>query len=355
MSSTKRPRLGSQRSLALTSQLEARPTQWAGHGVFALADLPAGWMWKDHPVCVPRRAGEEAAGVAERRLPRADDVDELMQELCERALAGDERCGRLLSGDWAMTHMARHLEAQGDGPDEMPQWALDCGTTAAGYNLLAAQLQSNVARHAEGGGFVLNPQVHAHAPGACSAPAPARDAHAHAHARAHAHAHAPNAHAHAHAHAHAVPCTLAAPARQPRLRQRGQHRARMGAPSCGRGRGGGRGVPVRAGPLRGARTAADQCGRGAELLLCLSRHRTCAPRRNLRRRTAHPPRARHPRADIGDELASASERAERQALLLRRWGFHCRCELCVAQAGEDGSGGKSEGSLSQEPQKINSD
>ena len=44
------------------------------------------------------------------------------------------------------------------------------------------------------------------------------------------------------------------------------------------------------------------------------------------------------------------ERAERQALLLRRWGFHCRCELCVAQAGEDGSGGKSEGSLSQEPQ-----
>ena len=62
-----------------------------------------------------------------------------------------------------------------------------------------------------------------------------------------------------------------------------------------------------------------------------------------------------PRADIGDELASASERAERQALLLRRWGFHCRCELCVAQAGEDGSGGKSEGSLSQEPQKSNSD
>ena len=165
--STKRPRLGSQRSLALTSQLEARPTQWAGHGVFALADLPAGWMWKDHPVCVPRRAGEEAAGVAERRLPRADDVDELMQELCERALAGDERCGRLLSGDWAMTHMPRHLEAQGDGPDEMPQWALDCGTTAAGYNLLAAQLQSNVARHAEGGGFVLNPQV-APAPAACT-------------------------------------------------------------------------------------------------------------------------------------------------------------------------------------------
>ena len=46
-------------------------------------------------------------------------------------------------------------------------------------------------------------------------------------------------------------------------------------------------------------------------------------------------------------------RKERQALLLRRWGFHCRCELCVAQAGEDGSGGKSEGSLSQEPQKNN--
>ena len=65
-----------------------------------------------------------------------------------------------------------------------------------------------------------------------------------------------------------------------------------------------------------------------------------------------PPRAWHPRADIGDELASASERAERQALLLRRWGFHCRCELCVAQAGEDGSGGKSEADAegSQEPQ-----
>lgn len=344
MSSTKRPRLGSQRSLALTSQLEARPTQWAGHGVFALADLPAGWMWKDHPVCVPRRAGEEAAGVAERRLPRADDVDELMQELCERALAGDERCGRLLSGDWAMTHMPRHLEAQGDGPDEMPQWALNCGTTAAGYNLLAAQLQSNVARHAEGGGFVLNPQArHAPAPAACSAPAPAHDAHANRHA--HAHAHAPNAHAHA----HAVPCTLAAPACQPRLRQRGQHRARMGAPSCGRGRGGGRGVSVRAGPLRGARTAADQRGRGAELLLCLSRHRTCAPApQPPAPHTAHPPRVRCPRADIGDELASASERVERQALLLRRWGFYCHCELCVAQAGEESSGGKSEGS--QEPQ-----
>ena len=146
-------------SLALTSQLEARPTEWAGHGVFALADLPEGWMWKDHPVCVPRRAGEAAAGVAERRLPRADDVDELMQELSERALAGDERCGRLLVGEWAMTHMPRHLEAQGDGPDELPQWALDCGTPAASYNLLAAQLQSNVARHAEGGGFVLNPQA----------------------------------------------------------------------------------------------------------------------------------------------------------------------------------------------------
>ena len=173
MPTTKRPRLGSQRSLALTSQLEARPTEWAGNGIFALADLPAGWMWKDHPVCVPRRAGEEAAGVAERRLPRADDVDELMQELSERALAGDERCGRLLSGEWAMTHMPRHLEAQGDGPDEMPQWALDCGTPAAGYNLLAAQLQSNVARHAEGGGFVLNPQ--------------ARAMHMHMHTHAHMH------------------------------------------------------------------------------------------------------------------------------------------------------------------------
>ena len=224
MPTTKRPRLGSQRSLALTSQLEARPTEWAGSGVFALADLPAGWMWKDHPVCVPRRAGEEAAGVAERRLPRADDVDELMQELSERALAGDERCGRLLSGEWAMTHMPRHLEAQGDGPDEMPQWALDCGTPAAGYNLLAAQLQSNVARHAEGGGFVLNPQacaMHTH-----------MDTH-----MAHGHGHGMYMHTmHTmhmpHAHAHATPCMLAAPARQPRLRRRGQHRARMGATTC---------------------------------------------------------------------------------------------------------------------------
>ena len=67
------------------------------------------------------------------------------------------------------------------------------------------------------------------------------------------------------------------------------------------------------------------------------------PRRTLRRRTAHPPRALCARADIGDELAEASEYVERQALLLRRWGFHCHCELCVAQAGDDDSGGKGEG------------
>ena len=58
-----------------------------------------------------------------------------------------------------MSYLQRHLEMQGDGPDEMPQWALACGTSASQYNLLAAQLQSNVARHAEGGGFVLNPQL----------------------------------------------------------------------------------------------------------------------------------------------------------------------------------------------------
>ena len=57
------------------------------------------------------------------------------------------------------------------------------------------------------------------------------------------------------------------------------------------------------------------------------------PRRNLR----CSPRVPAARADIGDELAEASERVERQALLLRRWGFHCHCELCVAQAGEDES------------------
>ena len=125
--------------------------------MFALVDVPSGWLWKDRPVCVPRRAGEE--GTAERRLPRADDIDELMQELCERAQAGDEASSRLLSGEWAMSYMQRHLEMQGDGPDEMPQWALACGTSASQYNLLAAQLQSNVARHAEGGGFVLNPQL----------------------------------------------------------------------------------------------------------------------------------------------------------------------------------------------------
>ena len=63
------------------------------------------------------------------------------------------------------------------------------------------------------------------------------------------------------------------------------------------------------------------------------------PRRNLRRS----PRVPGARADIGDELAEASEYVERQALLLRRWGFHCHCELCVAQAGDDDSGGKGEG------------
>ena len=90
------------------------------------------------------------------------DVDELMREILEGAAAGTGRLRALVSGDWRMTHVQRHLDMQGDGPEEgLPEWAVRLGTPVADYNLLAAQLQSNVGRAApecgSGEGLCLNP------------------------------------------------------------------------------------------------------------------------------------------------------------------------------------------------------
>jgi hypothetical protein len=221
--------------------------------VFAVVALEMdSYHLRDHAVCVSATREEIASGGSGRRLlPKFEAVDDLMHEIVLRANAGDQDALRLMSGPWRMSYVPRHLEAQGEGPEEMPEWALACGLGASAYNMLAAQLQSNLARHAEGGGLVLNPNLrlinHAcgsaanmelawHPPGASSA----------SHTR----------------------------------------------DSC-------------------------SCGNGHYVL-----------------------RARRPiSADeevtfsfIGDSLVAPDDRVERQALLLRRWGFCCDCDLCVQQS-----------------------
>lgn len=137
----------------LSAALEVRccPGGGRGNGVFARVALAAGWMWKDHPVCVPNVPRK---GDAERRLPHIDDVDELMEELASR-----ERYGELLHGPWAMSHIVRHLDMQDTTEAELPDWATRRQMPLAEYNLLAAQLQTQVAREDGGDGLVLLPQI----------------------------------------------------------------------------------------------------------------------------------------------------------------------------------------------------
>ena len=58
-----------------------------------------------------------------------------------------------------MTYMQRHLDMQETDEHDLPAWARELDWTPERYNVLAATLQSNVARHAEGGGLILNPMI----------------------------------------------------------------------------------------------------------------------------------------------------------------------------------------------------
>ena len=82
-----------------------------------------------------------------------------MQELAEGAAAGQRRCAQLIEGEWKMSHVQRHLDMQETTDDDLPEWARKLQWTPEKYNAVAATLQSNVARHAEGGGLILNPMV----------------------------------------------------------------------------------------------------------------------------------------------------------------------------------------------------
>ena len=137
-------------------------TPRAGNGVFARVDLPAGWWWCDHPVCVPAAAAEGGGHGSRfpRRLPPIDAVDDLMAEIARGAYSGEsEAYAEMMEGPLCMPHLARHLEMQGEGPDEMPEWCAEVEMDAPGYNRLAAQLQSNVARDAGGDAYVLLPRI----------------------------------------------------------------------------------------------------------------------------------------------------------------------------------------------------
>ena len=142
----------------ISDGVEIRSSAKKGNGLFAQRNLAKGWIFQDHPVCVPCAFEKSPTG---RQLPRLDCVDDLMQAIVEGAEAGMQEFVDLLQGPYRMTYLARHLEMQ-DEAVELPDWATLLGVPAAKYNLLAAQLQSNVARGAtsEGGdGFILNPRI----------------------------------------------------------------------------------------------------------------------------------------------------------------------------------------------------
>lgn len=154
----KRPRVETKR---LCEQLEARRCSGGGrgNGVFAATDVAAGWLWKDHAICVPA-TGATPPSVATtptpppRRLPAMHNADELME-----ALATDGRFNELLSGPWQMSHCDRHLAMQDTTDDTLPEWAHRVGMCATRYNLLAAQIQSQVAREEDGDGLVMLPCI----------------------------------------------------------------------------------------------------------------------------------------------------------------------------------------------------
>ena len=171
----------------ISSHLEGRRCGARGNGVFATMDLPPGFVWHDSPVSVPatsnpdgsvetgsaeaggaiaRAACRGAAPTRPRRLPSLWAVDELMQEIFEGVVAGTAPFPELLRGPWRMSYVDRHLEMQGDPSElELPEYAVRLGICAEEYNLLAAMLQSNVARDGTaegecgGSGLCLMPNI----------------------------------------------------------------------------------------------------------------------------------------------------------------------------------------------------
>ena len=293
---------------------EVRASATGGHGLFAASDIGAGSMVHDHPICVPCR------GTPSRQLPRAECIDDLMQEVAEGAAAGNSRFEELMRGPKKLTHVPAHFEMQ-DEAVELPQWALDIGLPACAYNMLAAQLQSNIARDATGDALCLNPLLrfanHACDPNTeigyhpdadsalggvsackcgvgcyvlrakrrivaneelcfnCAPIAPPRLS------LSHTHTHLTHTHTHTHTPSRSVTFVLS---QAPDL---------FLEPSAGLAR-----------PLNSLFPVSHT--RSRPLLPSLS--------------------------DIGEHvLAGAEEREQRRALLHRRWGFWCECTLCVRQ------------------------
>ena len=135
----------------LCVELEARrcPGGERGNGVFALVDLPPGWMFRDHPICIAA-SGEDKT----RRLPAFEEVDDLMREIATNA-----EYQEMMGGPWQMSHVQRHFDAQETTEDELPEWATQIGLALDEYNLLAAQLQTQVAREEQGGGLICLPKI----------------------------------------------------------------------------------------------------------------------------------------------------------------------------------------------------
>jgi hypothetical protein len=136
--------------LRISDAVEVGPSPTGGHGLYARVDLSAGWLFHDHPVCVAE------PGSGHRRLPI--DIDELMCAVFTGERRGDPRLADLVSGPFKMTHLARHYEMQ-DEDVELPEWAKRLALPAAAYNMLAAQLQTNIARDATGDGLILYPRI----------------------------------------------------------------------------------------------------------------------------------------------------------------------------------------------------
>eukprot|EP00928_Gymnodinium_smaydae_P071978 TRINITY_DN55434_c0_g1_i1.p1 TRINITY_DN55434_c0_g1~~TRINITY_DN55434_c0_g1_i1.p1 ORF type:complete len:291 (-),score=69.80 TRINITY_DN55434_c0_g1_i1:9-881(-) len=149
--------------LLIGDELEARSAGSRGNGVFARCVLPVGFLWRDEAVSVSvddgdgredRGASSDGAVAARRRrLPNVHNIDELMCEVSRRA-----DLKSLREGPWKLSHLQRHLEMQDTTDEELPEWARSLALASADYNLLAAQLQSNVA--SDGEGVVLCPLIH---------------------------------------------------------------------------------------------------------------------------------------------------------------------------------------------------
>eukprot|EP00967_Tisochrysis_lutea_P107906 scaffold166833_cov34-Tisochrysis_lutea.AAC.1 len=158
MASDSPPATVPRRRLFVNEWVEARPSKCGSNGLFARKLIQAGTICcRDHPVCLSSREGDIA-----RQLPQLDNLDGLMQALVENAAQGDDWCKRALKGEWQMTYVQRHLDVQETTDDDLPVWCKKVRMAPEEYNLLAAQLQSNVAGHVmEHGnqGLILNPRI----------------------------------------------------------------------------------------------------------------------------------------------------------------------------------------------------